>query len=99
MISRIDGGVFPAGGAALYRARPAGDGRVRAVDCDQARFSARLSGLEGRVQDLTARISQEMRIRPTNGELRTLADQVRAGSYQPDAREIAARMLLLGEEG
>ena len=61
-------------------------------------FSTRLSGLEKRVQDLTARLSQEVRARPTSGELRALQAQVASGTYQPDARETAARMLLLCEE-
>ena len=77
-------------------ARPAGTGRQH---LDQISFSARLSGLEGRVQDLTAQLSQQVRVRPTRQELSTLQEQVEAGTYRPDAGEIAARMLLLGEVG
>ena len=50
------------------------------------------------MQDLTAQISQQVRVRPTHQELQELRRQVEEGTYLPDSSEIAARMLLL-EEG
>ena len=66
---------------------------------DQVQFPDRLTGLGGQVQELTARLPQEVRVRPTRQELQNLREQVEKGSYRPDAGEIAARMLLLGEGG
>ena len=65
---------------------------------DLVQFSSRMTGLEGRVQDLSAQISQQARVRPTHQELQELRRQVEEGTYLPDSSEIAARMLLL-EEG
>ena len=53
---------------------------------------ARRRGLEP-----PARLSQDIHIRPTSGELAALRDSIQSGAYRPDAREIATRMLLLGE--
>lgn len=64
---------------------------------DQFQLSAQPTGQERRTLEVTARLSQDMRIRPTAGELSALQASIQNGSYQPDAREIAARMLLLGE--
>ena len=64
---------------------------------DQVYFSDRLTGLEGQVKDLTAKLSEELRVRPTRQEIQSLRQQVEEGTYRPDAEEIAARMLLLGE--
>ena len=43
-------------------------------------------------------VLREVRTRPSRGELEELQAQIREGTYQPDAREIAARMLLIREE-
>lgn len=51
-------------------------------------------GNEGRVRQLTAQISQKIRIRPTNHELSSLSQQIREGSYRPDAGAIASCMLM-----
>ena len=64
---------------------------------DQFQLSAQPPGDERRVLETAARLSQDVRIRPTTGMLSALGDSIRSGTYQPDAREIAARMLLLGE--
>ena len=101
MFSRIEtSGMPPAAGMGCCGGRPLSDGRLQVSrqHYDQVEFSTRLSGLEKRVQDLTARLSQEVRARPTSGELRALQAQVASGTYQPDARETAARMLLLCAE-
>ena len=46
------------------------------------------------MRQLTAQISQKIRIRPTNHELSSLRQQIREGSYRPDAGAIASRMLM-----
>lgn len=65
---------------------------------DQFEFSERLEGMERERKELVGRISQEIRIRPTNSQLEELQKQIRAGTYQPEPQEIAARMLLLRRE-
>ena len=45
--------------------------------------------------DLVSRLSREVRTATTTGEIQALRQQVQSGSYQPDATDIAARMLLM----
>ena len=53
----------------------------------------------GTFRELAARLSQQVRTTNTTGKIQELRQAVRSGSYQIDARETAARMLLLeGEE-
>lgn len=83
------GEISSRGGAGALR-RPAA-----ARQFDQVQFSERLQGVEGRVRDLTAGISRQIRTRPTAGELDALQERLQQGAYRPDAGEIARRMLLL----
>ena len=48
-------------------------------------------------RDLAAALSQQVRTYNTTGKIQELRRQVMAGEYRPDARETAARMLLLSE--
>lgn len=48
-------------------------------------------------RDLAASLSQQVRTFNTTGKIQELRSQVEAGEYRPDARETAARMLLLSE--
>ena len=41
--------------------------------------------------------SQQVRTFNTTGKIQDLRDQVASGTYRPDARETAARMLLMAE--
>ena len=64
---------------------------------DQIQFSARLTGQEGKLQELTGKISQELRVRPTRNEINELRNQTKNGTYQIDIDKLAARMLLHSE--
>ena len=48
-------------------------------------------------RDLAANLSQQVRTLNTTGKIQELRNQVASGEYRPDARETAARMLLLSE--
>ena len=49
-------------------------------------------------RELAAGLSQQVRTFNTTGKIQELRSQVASGTYRPDARETAARMLLLAEE-
>lgn len=49
-------------------------------------------------RDLAASLSQQVRTFNTTGKIQDLHNQVASGGYRPDARETAARMLLLSED-
>lgn len=49
-------------------------------------------------RDLAASLSQQVRTFNTTGKIQELRSQVASGAYRPDARETAARMLLLSED-
>ena len=87
----------PAGGIPPRKSAPqaASFRAAQAQTFDQLQLSAQ-TGDERRALETAARLSQDVRSRPTAGELSALSASIREGSYQPDAREIAARMLLLG---
>lgn len=61
---------------------------------DLLELSRQPGGEERRVLDLTGQVSRQVQARHTTGEIARLQAQVREGTYQPDAREIAARLLL-----
>ena len=46
---------------------------------------------------MAAALSQQVRTYNTTGKIQDLQAQVASGEYRPDARETAARMLLMGE--
>ena len=48
-------------------------------------------------RELAASLSQQVRTYNTTGKIQDLHDHVASGAYRPDARETAARMLLLSE--
>ena len=97
-------GIKPAGGFRLGGTAPynghvqlAGQNKLSQQSYDQFSCSPRPEGEEARIQNAVSRISQEIRIRPTKHEISRLQQQVQEGTYQPDAREIAARMLMKAE--
>ena len=47
---------------------------------------------------LAASLSQQVRTFNTTGKIQDLRSQVASGEYRPDARETAARMLLMSED-
>ena len=46
---------------------------------------------------MAASLSQQVRTYNTTGKIQNLRQQVASGAYRPDARETAARMLLMAE--
>ncbi|WP_294548287.1 flagellar biosynthesis anti-sigma factor FlgM [uncultured Pseudoflavonifractor sp.] len=66
---------------------------------DQVQFSSHMDMAEKRMKETVSRLSQEVRTRVTAQDVEHLQQQVAAGEYQPSPREIAARMLLLREDG
>lgn len=81
-------------------ARPGGTKCARTAESsfDQITLSAR-AGQEASpaFRDLAAALAHQVRTYNTTGKIQELRRQVTAGEYQPDARETAARMLLLTE--
>ena len=49
-------------------------------------------------RDLASSLSSQVRTFNTTGKIQELRSQVASGTYRPDARETAARMLLLAGE-
>ena len=49
-------------------------------------------------RELAANLSGQVRNFNTTGKIQELRNQVASGAYRPDARETAARMLLMAEE-
>ena len=47
---------------------------------------------------MAASLSQQVRTFNTTGKIQDLRQQVSSGEYRPDARETAARMLLMTED-
>ncbi len=78
--------------------RGTGARRVRAAEgsFDQVSLSA---GQEAAptFRAMAAALSQQVRTYNTTGKIQDLHSQVASGEYRPDARETAARMLLLQE--
>lgn len=66
---------------------------------DQITFNTRENMDENsRIQkEMVAKISHEVRTHNTTGKIAQLREEVQSGTYQVDAREIAARMFLIGD--
>ena len=101
MLSRIyTGGSCPLGGTVPYNRKSDAPGSISPGQrYDQIQFSSHLDETERRVKETVGRLSQEIRTRVTTQDVERLQKQVASGQYQPNAREIAARMLLLREDG
>lgn len=93
---RFPAAPVPAAGAP----RSAGGQRVRSGEgqFDQIKLSVP-TGQETAptFRDLAASLSQQVRTFNTTGKIQELRRQVSSGEYRPDARETAARMLLMTE--
>ena len=85
--------------ASLGAARLSGIKRARETGSsfDQITLSAGQEASPA-FRDLAASLSQQVRTLNTTGKIQELRNQVASGTYRPDARETAARMLLLAEE-
>ena len=79
----------------------AGTIRPAGVRAQEAKFDQITLSGQGEVsptfRELAASLSQQVRTYNTTGRIQDLRDQVASGAYRPDARETAARMLLLSE--
>lgn len=66
---------------------------------DQITFNNRMSvqGDSRTLQEEATKISNEVRTHNTTSKIAQIREEVQAGTYQMDARETAARMLLMGE--
>lgn len=63
---------------------------------DQITLSSGKSGDDTALRQVSAGISHEVRTHNTTGKIAELRDAVQSGTYQMDARDTAARMLLMG---
>ena len=93
-------GSFPISGTAPYHTHTpaAGAKKIERQNYDQFQCSPRPEGEEARIQETVSRLSRQARTRPSHSQLQQLQQQIKDGTYQPDAREIAARMLLMDQE-
>ena len=89
---------FSAAPIAAGGPRTAGTKRAKAAESsfDQITLSAGQAAGPA-FRDLAASLSQQVRTFNTTGKIQDLRGQVASGEYRPDARETAARMLLLSE--
>lgn len=91
------GGTHPVA-AALYGKKDEPESvRTSGQHYDQVQFSSQLSETEKRIKETSGQLVQQIRTRPSRQELDALRQQIADGTYQADAREIAARMLLMEE--
>ena len=99
MVSPIypGGGTFPVGTTPYGKKNELESTRLPGQRYDQIQFSSHLSDAEKRIKETTGQLTRQIRTRPSHQELEALRDQVSSGDYQVDAREIAARMLLMKE--
>lgn len=65
---------------------------------DSSSFSAAATSASRFQMDMVSRISQDVRTNTTTGRVQELRQAVSSHSYQPDAAEIAKRLLFLVEE-
>ena len=99
---KISGANISAAEAArVYQAQAGGTAKSRKSGASRRFDSITLSGGEGArgsfEMELRSRISQEVRTATSSGQIAALREQVQNGTYQVDVREIAKKMLLVGE--
>ena len=88
---QVSGGVRPSGAG-----RAKGTAAAESSSFDQITLSGGQAASPA-FRDLAASLSQQVRTYNTTGKIQELRNQVASGTYRPDARETAARMLLLPE--
>lgn len=98
LITRRDG-ISTAPVAASGAARPSGARPAKGTEgsFDHLTLSADQEASPA-FRNLAASLSQQVRTFNTTGKIQELHSQVASGAYRPDARETAARMLLLVED-
>ena len=93
MVSPIyPGGTYPVGTTPYGKKSESEPARTSGQHYDQVQSEA-----EKRVRETAGQITRQIRTRPSRQELEALRQQVSSGTYQVDAKEIAARMLLMEE--
>ena len=100
----IPGGATVAGSAGLVRAYGPQNysGAPAAVSAQREDFARRfdsvtISESSSAALDLKSRLSQEVRTATSTDMVSALRQQIQNGTYQSDPREIARKMLLMGE--
>lgn len=98
LITRRDG-ISTAPIASPGAARPSGGRYAKGAEgsFDQITLSTDQTASPA-FRNLAASLSQQVRTFNTTGKIQELRSQVASGAYHPDARETAARMLLLSED-
>ena len=86
--------------ARVYQGQAGGTAKLQRGGTERRFDSIMLSG-EGRrssfEMELRGKISQEVRTATSSGQVAALREQVQSGNYHVDARELAKKMLLIGE--
>ena len=95
MIRRSEG--LPSAPIAIGTARSAGTRPSLTVEGHYDQISLSGQAAPATFRSLAAALSQQVRTFNTTGKIQELRSQVASGTYRPDARETAARMLLLAE--
>ena len=97
-ITRREGFPVPAPGAVRFSGGHTGESaRAQEGHYDQITLSARPGEESGSFRALVSDLSRQVRTVNTTGKIQELRRQVASGQYRPDARETAARMLLMAE--
>ena len=92
--------IRPAAGSQAQKplsARPEAARQAR-QNYDQLEISGRPMEIEQKIRNLAGRLAQEIRTRPSSGELAELRTKIRDGNYRPDPGRIAAGILLISKE-
>lgn len=98
MVSPISfNGTYPMGAAPCGKKSEPERMRISGQHYDQVQFSSHLSEMEKCVKESAGQLIRQIRTRPSHQALEDLRQQVSSGTYQADAGEIAARMLLMKE--
>ncbi len=87
--------------ARVYQGQTGGAAKAQKGDMSRRFDSVTLSGGDGTrstyEMELRGKISREVRTATSSGQVAALREQVQNGTYEVDAREIAKKMLLIGE--
>lgn len=90
-------GAYPVSGSTAFGGLLApthGEQSVKQPVFDQFQLTTHPDSQEAMVQKSMSRVIRQVRTRPTRAELTELKSQIAGGTYQPNAREIAARMMM-----
>jgi len=97
--SKGSGGVYPISAPSQYKTTPrnnTGPSQVAGTHFDQVNISRESSTSEQFRKELVSRLVREVRTSHTSHDIQLIKAEVQSGTYQPDAAEIAAKLLLEG---